>query len=274
MLASMTLIVAGDTAAKVLTGQGFSPVFVAWTRFVLGALMILPFCRLKPTDSTALRDPLVWLRALLITCGIASILTALRTEPIANTFGAFFIGPVVAYALSALILCERITLMRTLLLALSFVGVLIVVRPGFGATIGMGFAVLAGCLHGSYVVTTRAIAGRYRPTLLLFTQLSLGALLLAPFGVLNLPAPAALTAALPLLLIGVSAAGSALGNLMLVRISAHTPSSVIAPLIYTQLLSATLLGWLVFSDWPDRWSLLGLALILATGLGSLALARR
>lgn len=271
MFVSMTLIVGGDTAAKVLSQDGISPIFVAWTRFALASVVLLPFCGLTRGDAPALRDPRVWLRALLIMAGICCILTALRTEPIANAFGAFFIGPVVAYGLAVVLLKERVTLVRTALLALSFIGVLLVVKPGFGATIGMGFALLAGVFHGSYVVATRWIAPLYRPRLLLISQLVLGALILAPFGLAAMPNTLSWGG---FGLIAISAMGSAIGNLLLVTLSKTTPSSVIAPLIYTQLISATVLGYLVFSDWPDWISFVGLLVILLTGLASLTLSRR
>ena len=271
MLASMTLIVGGDVAAKVLSQNGVSPIFTAWTRFALAALVLLPFGGLTRSDAPALRDPRVWLRALLIMAGICLILTALRTEPVANTFGAFFVGPIVAFALSAVLLKERITLLRSVLLGLSFVGVLLVVKPGFGATVGMGFALLAGVFHGCYVVATRWIAPLYRPRLLLISQLVLGGVILAPFGLAALP-DALTWGALGLVVI--SAMGSAFGNLLLVTLSKTTPSNVIAPLIYTQLIPATMLGFVVFSDWPDWISFVGLAVIFATGIASLALSRR
>jgi drug/metabolite transporter (DMT)-like permease len=232
---------------------------------------LLPFCGLTRVDAPALRDPRVWLRALLIMAGICLILTALRTEPVANTFGAFFVGPIVAFALSALLLKERITLLRSVLLGLSFVGVLLVVKPGFGATVGMGFALLAGVFHGGYVGATRWIARLYRPRLLLISQLVLGSVILAPFGLAALP-DALTWGALGLVVI--SAMGSAFGNLLLVTLSKTTPSNVIAPLIYTQLIPATMLGFVVFSDWPDWISFVGLAVIFATGIASLALSRR
>lgn len=271
MLASMTLIVGGDVAAKVLSQNGVSPIFTAWTRFALAALVLLPFSGLTRSNAPALRDPRVWLRALLIMAGICLILTALRTEPVANTFGAFFVGPIVAFALSAVLLKERITLLRSVLLGLSFVGVLLVVKPGFGATVGMGFALLAGVFHGCYVVATRWIAPLYRPRLLLISQLVLGGVILAPFGLAALP-DALTWGALGLVVI--SAMGSAFGNLLLVTLSKTTPSNVIAPLIYTQLIPATMLGFVVFSDWPDWISFVGLAVIFATGIASLALSRR
>ena len=271
MLASMTLIVGGDVAAKVLSQNGVSPIFTAWTRFALAALVLLPFSGLTRSNAPALRDPRVWLRALLIMAGICLILTALRTEPVANTFGAFFVGQIVAFALSALLLKERITLLRSVLLGLSFVGVLLVVKPGFGATVGMGFALLAGVFHGCYVVATRWIAPLYRPRLLLISQLVLGGVILAPFGLAALP-DALTWGALGLVVI--SAMGSAFGNLLLVTLSKTTPSNVIAPLIYTHLIPATMLGFVVFSDWPDWISFVGLAVIFATGIASLSLSRR
>lgn len=271
MLASMTLIVIGDVAAKLLSQRGNSPIFVAWTRFALASVVLLPFCGLTRTDAPALRDPRILLRTLFIMGGICMILTALRTEPVANTFGAFFVGPVVAYVLSGWLLRERITLARTVLLGVSFIGVLLVVKPGFGTTVGMGFAILAGIFHGFYVVSTRWIAPLYRPRLLLISQLVIGGVLLAPFGMAARPDNLTVVA---FILIAISALGSAFGNLLLVKLSQSTPSSVIAPLIYTQLIPATILGYLIFLDWPDWISFTGLAVIFAAGIASLALSRR
>ncbi|MEP2715780.1 DMT family transporter, partial [Pseudophaeobacter sp.] len=146
---AMTLIVSGDAAGKVMTAQGFSPIFVAWSRFALAAMVLLPFSGLTAAELRGFLDWRIILRALLIAAGIFCILTALKTEPIANVFGGFFIGPIVAFALSAFLLKEQVDLSRAALLLVSFGGVLLVVKPGFGMQIGMGFAVLAGCFHGS-----------------------------------------------------------------------------------------------------------------------------
>lgn len=267
----MTCIVIGDTAGKMLTQDGFNPLFVAWTRFALAAVVLAPFMGLTQADMPALRDPLVWLRAVLIAGGIACILTALRTEPIANAFGAMFINPVVAYVLSALVLKEQITPARSALLVLGFAGVMLVVKPGFGATPGLFFALAAGLLYGGFLTTTRVVAQRYRPRLLLMTQLVIGAAILAPFGLSAWPD----TISAPLFsLVVLSALASAAGNLLVVLASKTTDSSVIAPLIYLQLISATAIGYLVFNDVPDPVSILGLALILTSGLAGLALVQK
>ncbi len=270
MVLAMTLIVMGDAAGKGLAGAGFNPFFIAWSRFALGAVLLFPFCGLTRTDLPNLLDRHVFLRACLIAAAICSILTALKTEPIANVFGGFFIGPVVAYFLSAMILKERITWRRTVLLAISFIGVLLVVKPGFGMTSGMGFAVLAGCLHGSYLIATRNLAGHYRPRFLLISQLLIGSVILLPLSIGSLPA----VSISAVILVVISALGSALGNLLLVLVNRDTPANVIAPLIYSQLLAATLIGLLVFSDWPDALSLAGLVIIMSAGFSSFLLARR
>ena len=270
MLLSMTLIVSGDAAAKLLSNSGFSPYFVAWTRFALAAVILLPFSGLSRTELPLLLDKRILLRSALIATAICSILTALKTEPIANVFGGFFIGPVISYFLSALILKETITWQRTALLGISFIGVLLVVKPGFGMTSGMGFAVLAGCLHGSFLVTTRSLAQQYRAKFLLISQLLIGTVILSPFSLIAAPTfDMNITA-----LIVISALGSAFGNILLLVVNKTTPASVVAPLVYSQLLAAMVIGYLVFADWPDGLSLLGLGIIMASGLLSFWLASK
>lgn len=267
---AMTLIVGGDAAATVLTGAGFPQTFVAWTRFALAAALLAPLCGLVRTDFAQFRDWRLYLRAGLIVGGIVSILTALKTEPMANVFAGFFVGPVVSYFLSAALLGERITPLRTFLLLISFAGVLLVVRPGFGMTTGMGFAILAGCFHGSYLVATRWLAGQFRPRFLLFSQLTIGAVLLSPFALSPIP-----DLTLPLFgLITISALGSAGGNLLLVLVNRTTPAGVVAPLIYSQLLAAMVIGWAVFGQWPDGISLIGLVIIMVAGGSSVWFAGR
>jgi len=75
-------------------------------------------------------------------------------------------------------------------------------------------------------------------------------------------------------LITVSALGSAAGNLLLVLVNRNTPAGVIAPLIYSQLLAAMVIGWAVFGQWPDGMSMLGLVIIMVAGVSSVWVARR
>jgi drug/metabolite transporter (DMT)-like permease len=266
MLLAMTLIPAGDTAGKLLGEAGVAPVFTAWSRFALGAVMILPFV-LRLTRPALFGDWRIWLRGILLVGGILSILTALRTEPIANVFGAFFVGPILAYGLSAWLLREGFSKARMVLLGIGFLGVLLVVRPGFGMTPGLGFAVLGGVFYGGFLTASRWVSDVARPGALLLSQLVVGALALAPFGLAALPE---FEPRIAILTFG-SALGSMLGNLCLILALRMAPASRLAPFVYTQLIAATALGWAVFGALPDALTLTGLAILLLSGLATLTL---
>jgi drug/metabolite transporter (DMT)-like permease len=268
MIVAMVLIPLGDAAAKLLvSGQGVSPLFAAWSRFALGAALLVPFVR--RWDARALTDRRTVLRGLLIVGGIVSILTALRTEPLGNVFGAFFVGPILSFALSAALLRERVRAAQAALLAVGFAGVLLVVKPGFGMTPGLGYAVLAGCFYGSFLVASKWLAEAYPPRMLLLSQLVTGAVALAPFGLTQLPQMGATVAGLTF----VSAAGSMAGNLLLILAYKLAPATRMAPLVYFQLVAATALGFAVFGDVPDALTWAGLALLVLSGFASLWVRR-
>lgn len=275
MLVAMALIPAGDTAGKLLTGdisvggQGAAPLFVAWSRFALGALLIAPFV-LRIVPLCLFADWRIWARGLLLVGGITSILTALSSEPIANVFAAFFVGPILSWLLSVWLLREPFSILRFGLICLGFVGVILVVKPGFGMTPGMGFAVLAGLFYGGYLVMSRAMAGVARPRALLLSQLAIGALILAVPGLWTMPQITPEIAGLTF----ISAACSMLGNLLLIMAYRRAEASRMAPFVYTQLIWAMLFGALIFEALPDGLALAGIALVLASGLASLAVRAR
>lgn len=270
MSAGMCFIPVGDTAGKLLGGAGVAPVFVAWSRFGLGAILVLAVMRGRGFEFRVFRDWRYWARALLITVAVTCILTALTTEPIANVFAAFFVGPILSYFLAARALGETITRARTVLLFAGFCGVLMVVRPGGDISAGIGWALLAGMLYGCFLVATKWLSGTVAPRSLLLSHLTIGALLLTPWGIAAMPEADGTTIALVL----ASAAASAIGNLLHTIATRMADASRLAPLVYVQLVSATVMGILVFGEWPDGWSLAGLALLLASGFGAFFLQRR
>ncbi|MEM9973511.1 MAG: DMT family transporter [Pseudomonadota bacterium] len=270
MILGMALIPLGDSAGKAaMDAFDVSPIFVAWTRFALGALMLLPFLGSAALEPRHLIDPRIVFRGLLIVGGIVSILTSLQTEPLPNVFAAFFIGPIVAYGLSIWLLGETANPARTVLLAVGFFGVLLVVRPGFGMSPGLAFALLAGVFYGSYLTASRWLSGVATARALLFTQLVVGAVALAPLALGKTPIMGLAVFAL----LAASAAASLSGNLLLVLAHRRAPASRLAPFVYFQLVAATAFGWLFFGDLPDALALSGLALLMVTGFATLALRR-
>ncbi|TFL18451.1 DMT family transporter [Jannaschia formosa] len=268
MFVAMSLIPMGDTAGKLLTTEhGVVPFFVAFSRFAVGAAMIFVFTGFR-VEWRLYRDWRVWLRAALVAGGIAAIMTALRTEPIATVFGAFFVGPLFSYVLSALFLGETVTRVQTLMLLAGFGGVLLVVQPGTGGA-GLWLAVLAGLFYGGYLTMSRWLRDLAGPRQLMLTQTALGTLLLAPLGAWQLPVFDGTVTGLVLF----SGVASASGNLLLVVAYRRTGATILAPLVYFQLISATVLGLIVFDTFPKPLALVGLAVLVAAGVGTVLLKR-
>lgn len=265
MFIAMSLIPIGDGAGKMLvTREGFNPYFLAWSRFTLGALMVLPLLPKGRVDPRIFFDWRIWLRGLLIVCSISSILTALQTAPLPDVFGAFFVGPILSFFLSAWFLKERITKTNTILLLVGFCGVLLVVKPGDDMSIGLGFAVLSGLFYGCFLTANRWLSNTAPPRALLFSHLAIGAVVLLPFGVSNIP----IFTPTNVMLMTASAAASMAANLLLVIAYRMAPASRLAPFVYFQLISATAMGWMVFGDWPDVLSVVGLLLLIGSGISS------
>ena len=263
MFVAMSLIPAGDTAGKLLSaGLGAHPIYVAWSRFFIGAVMISPF--LPKGTWSLLRDKRVWFRALILATGISCIQVALSREPIADVFAAFFIGPLVSYGLAAIFLREPITWQRTALIVIGFIGVLVVVRPGADAGTDLLWAVAAGICYGAFLTASRWISHIGTPIGLTFTQLFISAVVLAPFGLMNLPPLSGDV----MLLTSISALCSMLGNLLLLYAYKTASATRLAPFVYFQLLAAVLLGWVVFDTLPALMTWMGLLIVMAAGITS------
>ena len=263
MFVAMSLIPAGDSAGKILTSQlGVAPVFVAWSRFAIGALLLVPFA--PPQTRALFGNWRIWVRAAILCGSITCIQTALVTEDVANVFAAFFIGPLLSYVLAALFLREAISLQRSALIVAGFLGVLVVVRPGLEPSPGLLWALIAGTLYGVFLTMSRWLSHLAPPLALTFSQLVISGLLLLPLGLVHFPPLTGPVLGLSL----ASALCSMLGNLLMLYAYRMAPATKVAPLVYLQLLSAVGLGWLVFGAWPDALTWAGMAMILGAGIAS------
>jgi drug/metabolite transporter (DMT)-like permease len=63
------------------------------------------------------------------------------------------------------------------------------------------------------------------------------------------------------------------GHFLLISAFRHAPATTLSPLLYVQLIWATLLGWIVFDHWPDGTTIFGMVIIAASS-ASLALLQR
>lgn len=270
MLVAMSFIPAGDAASKILTTElGAAPVYVVWTRFFIGMLILLPFT--WRAGLAVWRDWRVWFRAVLICAGISSITLALQKAPLADVFGAFFIGPIVSFVLSVWFLKERVRAVQVVLVLLGFVGVLLIVRPGFETSSGLGWAVIAGCCYGSFLTVSRWLTGSVALGGLMLTQMVGPVILTTPFVFGHFPQITPHVAILTL----ISALGSMIGNVLMLLAYKMQEATKLAPFVYCQLISAVILGWLVFEQLPGALTIAGMVLIIGAGsAGALVQSRR
>lgn len=263
MLVAMSCIPAGDAASKVLTSElGVAPIYVIWTRFFIGMLILLPFT--WRAGLAVWRDWRVWFRASLIAAGISCITIALSKAPLADVFGAFFIGPLVSFVLSVGFLKERVRAVQVILVLLGFLGVLLIVRPGFEASVGLWWAVLAGVCFGSFLTVSRWLTGSVALGGLMCTQMVGPVILTTPFVIGNFPeiSPQVIW------LTCASAIGSMVGNVLMLWAYKLQEASKLAPFVYFQLISAVALGWFVFGQIPAVLSVFGMAMIIFAGSAS------
>lgn len=189
---------------------------------------------------------------------------ALTRLPLADAVTIAFSAPAFATIMSALFLREKVGLHRWAAVALGFVGVVIVLRPGGEAlpALGITFAVLGAIGNGAATVTIRQMGAREHPAAIAFWFL-LFALLVGAIGMLWVAVPHRPLIWAALILGGVA---GAVGQVMITRSLYLAPVSVVVPFDYTQIAWAALLGWLIWSVLPGVHTLLGALLIAAGGL--------
>lgn len=264
MALGMLLIPVSDGIAKLLLGMtDYQPAFLAWSRFALGICVVAPVALMlgafRGLGWPFIRGQAV--RGALIAATITLIVTGAGKAPLADVFGAFFIGPVVATILAALLLKERVKPLEWWAVALGFAGVMLVIQPSGEMHEGLVWGFVAGCCYGAFLTATRWTANTAPPMAQLAGQLFFGLLFLAPLGVGDLAAHG-LQSPGWLIAMGTS---SALANLFALFAFRQARAAYLAPVVYVQIIGAMTIGWMVFGDIPDLLAFAGLLLILAAG---------
>jgi len=267
MCCTVTLFGALDTTAKYLsTVSGLPVTQVIWMRFI----MHVPFAVAAVGPAVffeslrANRPGLQWLRSAFLFLTTACNFAALLYLQLDQTVTMFFLGPLLIAALAGPLLGEWVGWRRFLAICTGFIGVLFVVRPGFGGVHwAIMFSFAAVTLYALYNIATRFLARHdtWRTTMV-YSPLA-GVLGMAPFGIAAWQWPE--SALVWLLLLSLGVWGGA-GHWLLILAHRHTPSPVLAPFVYFGLLSVTGLQYAVFGDIPSAWTLLGGAIIIGAGL--------
>ena len=238
---------------------------IVWARYAV-PLVVLLLVFLPRRGRSMLRTafPLIQLvRGVLLTAGTLFIVLAYRVMPIAEAQAISFIHPVLLTLLAVVFLGETVSRLGWAAVLLSFSGVLIIVRPGGGlftpaALLPLGLALC----FSLYQMFTRVIATKESSLNSLFCVLLVGSVvtsLVLPF-VWVVPTPKGIFF---FALIGIS---SGFGHFFTIKALEYAPASLLAPFAYVQLLWVSIFGILVFGDFPDGITIIGMAIVVAGGL--------
>lgn len=265
MLSAMALLPCIDVLAKKLGEAGLPILIVVWARAAFGTLLTLPFALRANGPSVLLpqRPVLHLLRAALLFGATWLFFMSLTYLPIANALAIFFVNPLVVTILSALVLRERVGPRRWAAVAVGFIGTLIIIRPGMvEMNPGTLYALTAGLALGSYFVSTRALAGSANASVLSLHTTGMGLLLMT----LAMPAVwVPPTSVQWLMLAGVGVIAT-FGHVLITWAYERAEASLLAPLAFTEIVTATLLGWWFWGHLPDSWTVLGVCVLVGSAV--------
>jgi S-adenosylmethionine uptake transporter len=271
MVIAMLMLPSIDAIAKYLAdtvGAGQ----VTWCRFFFQTLLMLPLA-LRVRDN--LNMPNLWVhaaRGALLAIATCLFFFALKVLPIADAISIFFVEPLLLTALSAVFLGEKVGWRRVSAVAIGLCGSALVIQPNFSSVGTTAFLPLgtAACF-AVYLLLTRKYAGSEDPATMQFFAGVFGcavvSVILLVGEQLEIPGMRPMAPTLSewgwLFALGAIAT---LGHLLVVQAFALANASLLAPFQYLELVSATILGYLLFADFPDTGTWIGVVIIVASGL--------
>jgi drug/metabolite transporter (DMT)-like permease len=193
----------------------------------------------------------------------ASFVLAFRYLPLADTHAVAATSPLIVIALGVLFLGERAGAARWLAVAAGFVGVMLIVRPGFRTLDWPLLLPLAGAvLWAGYQLLTRLNARFDPPNTSLLWSAVVSFVATSFVGPFDWQWPTALAWEL---MIAIALIG-AVAHYALIRALVYAEAGAVQPYSYTLLVWAAVMGWLAFGDIPDHWTILGAAIVVLSGL--------
>lgn len=214
----------------------------------------------------ALRSRRPWLqlgRSALAVVESASFVLAFRYLPLADAHSMGSSSPLIVVALSAPLLGEKVGLHRWAAVVAGFIGVLLIIRPGFAnPNLYLLIPLCGAAMWGLYQILLRLCSrtDSNQTTLVWSAWVAV-----AMTAVAGLPSWTPPTAFGWLVLLGIGLLGAG-GHLALIKALAYAPAASLQPYSYTLLVWVTVLGAIVFGDIPDHWTVLGGAIVVGSGL--------
>lgn len=264
VLLSTVFLGTSDVTSKYLSAT-LPSIEIAWIRFVVFAVIMVP-AMVPGSPLFALRTERLGLQLMRGAALLGSSLlfiSGLRYLPIAEASSTSFVSPLFVTALSIVLLSERVGMRRWIATAVGLMGVLIILRPGTSAFhVAAFFPLVSALCWALTLVMTRIMSGReHAMTTMTYSALAGLAILTAmvPFAWVKPTAHDIIFG----IVVGLA---STLGQWIVVLAFRYGDASVLAPFSYTQLLVVSLLGFFIFGEVPDVWTVVGAAFIVMSGL--------
>ena len=266
MIITTGILLAGmDSTAKFLALE--LPIFlVLWGRYFFHTVITFSVYAGKRRSLSFLRarrPGLQLIRAASLFGATSFMYVAITHMPLGDAAATQFMAPVLVTLLSGVFLGEHVGPRRLVAVALAFIGVLLVARPGSGV---LGWTVLypfvTAVLLAVYMLMTRIIRTKDNPDSTTFYSTAVGAL------VLTVMLPFIWQPLEPMqwgLMVSMGMAGAS-GHYLLVKAFHSAEASMLAPFTYSQVVGAIVWGYLVFGDVPSIWTTCGATLIIGSGI--------
>ena len=254
-----------DTSAKWLVIAGLPALQVVFARyamhFVMSVVIFLPREGLDALVSNAWKKQLM--RSAFLLGSTALNFTALKYLPITITTTIMFAGPIVVTLLAIPMLGETVGLHRIFAVCVGFFGVVFVMQPwgvGFHPAMFLNLAALVSA--SLYFLMTRMLAGVESNATSQLWASGLATFVILPFALSNWVWPQAASDWTFFLMIGIFG-----GTAHILATWAHrlADASLLAPVIYIQIVFAAIAGIVVFQTWPTIWTLGGGLIIISAG---------
>src|SRR5437763_6253813 len=253
-------------AAVKFLGADYPVPQIVWARFA-GHLLVLLLVFLPQYGGRLLatRRPAVQIgRSLLMLFSNMMFVVAIARVPLATASAIGFTSPLLVTALSVPLLHESVGIRRWSAVVIGFVGALLVIRPGAGMhDPAVLLLLLSSAAYALYQIATRWVS--------FYDDAAIGIVFSALLGSLVMTMPLPFVFVMPqsaldfLLFASLGLLGGA-GHYLVIRAFQSGPAAVIAPLGYVELIGTTILGYAIFGNFPDLWTWIGAAIIIASGL--------
>ncbi len=253
-----------DTIAKYLSSD-LSFFQITWARYFFTVFFTLPFMffffRKKLTWSS--QPKLQILRGLTLFFANVLFFYSISIISMAKALTLAFVAPLITTALSPIFLDEKVGIRRWSAVIVGFIGSLIVIRPGF---IDFNLASIAalgtGCFYGIYLIITRKLHSADNPLLTLLLTGVVGLI----FGSFLVPVVWINPSFNQWSLLSLMGIFACLGHLFLILSLRYADASKLTPFGYFEIITNVILGYYFFMDFPDKWTFLGLFIIILSGL--------